>query len=203
MSESQRNDRLTLIELSAEESLGGMLTRLAQSVRADGGGLENFQSAVGHWFDVAIAGAADAAEKDWLTALKEQVFGDVGLDIAWEASEIKINGIEDVFGQLYDYLHDPKNTTILTRIKEAPNFRAQSDLIAAELSRLMENPVIEAEVKKAGGFRAVLDEIMADKSLLGEEVTIPVGFDVLWGNLKEAATSVLPSFLVGVGVKQN
>lgn len=203
MSEAQRNDRLTLIELSAEESLGGMLTRLAQSVRADGGGLENFQSAVGHWFDVAIAGAADAAEKDWLTALKEQVFGDVGLDIAWEASEIKINGIEDVFGQLYDYLHDPKNTTILTRIKEAPNFRAQSALIAAELSRLMENPVIEAEVKKAGGFQAVLDEIMADKSLLGEEVTIPVGFDVLWGNLKEAATSVLPSFLVGVGVKQN
>ena len=176
----------------------------------ESGSVEEAISKTRTYIDSIIAGVDDPALKAFFEGMK----GDPTLLNAIVAAFNAQDPIDN-FGELQqryrDMLQLVANKPLLKSISDNPTAAAAKQDIINSLKELeKQSPELQAYIVKAGGgdkgkgYDAVYQEIISDAEYLDTlDPTITVGFDVLWGNLKEAATSVLPSFLVGIGVKQN
>jgi len=154
--------------------------------------------------DAMIAGVTDPAMKEFLAGMK----GDENVIAAIIAAFNSENPVENLteFKERYsDLLLMTENRGLLDAISRGVTQGQTKQQIIASLKEIeKQSPAIEAYIVKAGGYDAVYDQIIADTSFLATlNPKIQVGFEILWGNLRESINSVLPSFLVGAGVKQN
>ena len=176
----------------------------------ESGSVEEAISKTLSYIDSIIAGVDDPALKAFFEGMKGDPTLPNGIVDAFNAQD-PIDDVGELQQRYRDLLQLVANKPLLKSISDNPTAAAAKQDIINSLKELeKQSPELQAYIVKAGGgdkgkgYDAVYQEIISDAEYLDTlDPTITVGFDVLWGNLKEAATSVLPSFLVGIGVKQN
>lgn len=151
--------------------------------------------------DAMIAGVTDPAMKEFLAGMR----GDENVIAAIIAAFNSENPVENLteFKERYsDLLLMTENRGLLDAISRGVTQGQTKQQIIASLKEIeKQSPAIQAYIVKAGGYDAVYDQIIADTSFLATlNPKIQVGFEILWGNLKESVNSILPSFLNGAGV---
>lgn len=167
------------------------------------GDMGKLNASVDEFFKTLIDGATSPEQRKFFEDLRNapEVVGAMQAALAAAPQVKSMKDFTDAWGE---FVADVNNDPIRVAIQTAPDYEARKNAISAAIVEMANaNPQIKTFIEEGPGYQEVLDSVLADKGLLEQPITIPVGFDVLWGNLKEAATSVLPSFLVGVGVKQN
>ena len=167
------------------------------------GDMGKLNASVDEFFKTLIDGATSPEQRKFFEDLRNapEVVGAMQAALAAAPQVKSMKDFTDAWGE---FVADVNNDPIRVAIQTAPDYEARKNAIFAAIVEMANaNPQIKTFIEEGPGYQEVLDSVLADKGLLEQPITIPVGFDVLWGNLKEAVTSVLPSFLVGVGVKQN
>lgn len=167
------------------------------------GDMGKLNASVDEFFKTLIDGATSPEQRKFFEDLRNapEVVGAMQAALAAAPQVKSMKDFTDAWGE---FVADVNNDPIRVAIQTAPDYEARKNAISAAIVEMANaNPQIKTFIEEGPGYQEVLDSVLADKGLLEQPITIPVGFDVLWGNLKEAVTSVLPSFLVGIGVKQN
>lgn len=192
--------RLRENQRGAAGDVADIIGRFAIEANGDMGKLN---ASVDEFFKTLIDGATSPEQKKFFEDLRNapEIAGAMQAALAAAPQVKSMKDFTDAWGE---FVADVDNDPIRVAIQTAPDYEARKNAIFAAIVEMANaNPQIKTFIEEGPGYQEVLDSVLADKGLLDQPITIPVGFDVLWGNLKEAVTSVLPSFLVGVGVKQN
>ena len=167
------------------------------------GDMGKLNASVDEFFKTLIDGATSPEQRKFFEDLRNapEVVGAMQAALAAAPQVKSMKDFTDAWGE---FVADVNNDPILVAIQTAPDYEARKNAIFAAIVEMANaNPQIKTFIEEGPDYQEVLNSVLADKGLLERPIAIPVGFDVLWGNLKEAITSVLPSFLFGLGVKQN
>ncbi|MBK6857496.1 MAG: hypothetical protein IPG97_13365 [Microthrixaceae bacterium] len=190
--------RLRENQRGAAGDVADIIGRFAIEANGDMGKLN---ASVDEFFKTLIDGATSPEQKKFFEDLRNapEIAGAMQAALAAAPQVKSMKDFTDAWGE---FVADVNNDPIRVGIQEAPNYEARKNAIFAAIVEMANaRPQIKTYIEEGPGYQAVLDSVLADKTLLEQPATIPVGFEVLWGNLKESIASILPSFLVGLGAK--
>jgi len=190
--------RLRENQRGAAGDVADIIGRFAIEANGDMGKLN---ASVDEFFKTLIDGATSPEQKKFFEDLRNapEIAGAMQAALAAAPQVKSMKDFTDAWGE---FVADVNNDPIRVGIQTAPDYEARKNAIFAAIVEMANaNPQIKTFIEEGPGYQAVLDSVLADKNLLEQPATIPVGFEVLWGNLKESIASILPSFLVGLGAK--